>query len=200
MTDVISKIHPSWFSVLPFHDVYELVAKKDPSNPYLSQYLIEAFGIEDLTLKAPSVPQELLMLCGLTMNEKKIKGLIRREQQEALMAATSEDAYHFVLERSSFLSRVSLDFLVPEYGFWDSLEQIKEHLIHSGLRCLALAYSLESEDLSRLAFYTLPYEYSQLLESDEGFAALNTEENQKLAHSLISKLAKEVTACLHFSA
>ena len=90
--------------------------------------------------------------------------------------------------------------LSPLYEAWDSLVGIKDHLIHSGLRCLSLAYVSESSELKRRLFLTLPYHYCEILESDSDYSDLETEENSRLARSLVKKIGKEVSACLLFSA
>lgn len=207
MTNLLSKMHPSWLEASQHAELVQILLDQDAENPFLDRFLHEEYGLsmDDESLE-PGEPMsvdsliELIRLSGLVMNYKKIKALLSGDLQQTIVGLVGESYYHFSLNRGPFLSKTPLDDLAPSYDAWDSLVGVEDLLIHSGLRCLSLALNSEGPEITRRVLLRLPYRYSYILQTDEDFASLDTQENQLRARSLVMKIGKEVSACRLFSA
>lgn len=203
MSFLLSYMHPSWFKVARHSELIRLLLDRSHENPYLERYLHEEYGLSLGMEEKPEISDDSLMalvrLGGLAMNYEKVKSLLSNELQRKLLDIVGEAYYRFALDRGPFLAKSSLSDFCPLYDHWDTLDHLEEHLLHSGLRCLALALGADSE-LRKLIFLKLPHQYSATLIEDDSFTEINTSENQQRARSFMTKISKEVSVCHLFSA
>lgn len=200
---LVCGLHRSWLSQIPDGPLVKALSDLDQSNLYLDRYLCDFFGLEQ-GIKPESKKLSFLLnfdtakllrlmrMAGLVISQEQIRMLVLKSLQKKVIDVAGEDDYEFTLMRGPFLTRKSLVELSPAYTNWGTLDGFAEFIMRTGLRCLALGLSQESENFSQRILLKLPALMSDQMLQDKTFLEPLTQKLCRRSEWLLRKIGKEI--------
>lgn len=204
---LVRYIHHSWLTTIKLSPLVKQLRQGGNADYHLSHYLLGQFKLSnefdyefDLPVKKVALADEeaitrLAFYLGIILNEDVIRGVVRKQERQALEALLGSDGYRFAVKKAQFISRAASQTGPSILIDWDHLDRFKNYLLSTGFQVLGKAYSTMPDSFKKRLELKLPAEYSETLSnyetmplSDEQCAALvvktHKEVNREWRHLL----------------
>ena len=163
----ISYAHPSWIEALEHRDLITKLKGHSRAHPHLSRHLLsenKADGPYEFSEEAPymeiamKTSDEIMHLVeqlGLIVNHRHIRGVVHRDKQKQLRLELGDEAFFFAIKEAPFLTNKVCDAVCPDYD-WSELNNIKSHIINSGLQVLRSVFAEAPEEVVKRVGFKIP--------------------------------------------
>ncbi len=161
-------IDGSWLSALPNSQVVEFL-QSHAATSYASQHILEAYGLrgqhdldfarieKKLALASRKELTPIVFHAGLALNGPLIKGIIKRQERQAVVSCLGLAGYDYGIKRGPFLAGA----LVQQFdsGFvidWNNPEELKKHIFRTGVRLLGAVFGNEPDAFQKRLLFKFP--------------------------------------------
>ncbi|MDP0560997.1 MAG: SctK family type III secretion system sorting platform protein [Candidatus Endonucleobacter sp. (ex Gigantidas childressi)] len=197
----IRYIHGSWLKKLQYAELVKVLREQDQSYNYLSQYLLEHFGLNEdfdyefgivekrVALASSKELMQLVLYIGIILNESVIRSVVRRDDRVKLEQCLGEDAYYFAVKKAQFLIRPSQVNAPSILIDWKNTDKFKSFLMINGLQVLAIVYADMTQAFRKRLLLKLPRSWRNHLKSSQSDIV-----SKEQGLSLLIKSYKEVNS------
>lgn len=172
-TQPVAYLHDSWFNLLPHGTIARRLGAVPQAAPWVSGYLLRAFGLErsyweDFTspwarlalVDGPALEQ-LFMHLGLALRSSDLQREVMGERFRLLKQAVGAESWNFAIRRAPLLGAI------PKFAFEPNTDDPHIRFILIGARFCAVHLTPFGQPLLRRMTLKLPASWSACLNAPE---------------------------------
>lgn len=197
-----SYIDNSWIAELPNSHIVEFLQASSEGKKWASRYILESYGllekhdldfsqpVKTLALASSKQLTPIVFHAGLALNGPLLKGIVRRQERQAVEACIGRDGYDYAVKKGPFIAGTlphSFDsrFVID----WNNPQEIKKHIFRSGVRLLGVVFGQETDAFQKRLLFKFPMVSKDYFYA--GTAANHSTDVVRQSGIMLRKLMKE---------
>lgn len=195
-------IDVSWLQSLEQGDVVEAILNNPVAQPWMSKFILRSFNlmgevdfnfesaVKRVALLERSRLAQTIYYAGLSLNSAMLRGIVKRQERNAIEACIGTDAFRFVLKKAPYLAGALPEKFPCHFKIdWDNPDEMKKHLFRSGVKLLGTVISKEPECYKRRLLFKFPIVSKEYFYSES--AIQSDDEVVRQGGIMLKKLMKE---------
>ncbi|CAM3537683.1 SctK family type III secretion system sorting platform protein [Parendozoicomonas haliclonae] len=195
-------IDPSWLASLPNQSAIEFLQSSESGSSWASRHILEAYGLTghlDLDFQKPEKHLALasrkhltpiVFHAGLALNGPLLKGIIKRQERQAVESCLGKESYHYAIKKGPFIAgdlprHIDSGFRID----WNNPDELKKHIFRTGVRLLGGVYGREPDAFQKRLLFKFPMPSKEYFYA--GSAAGYSPDVVRLGGIMLRKLMKE---------